>query len=130
MKAVNDLLASEVGNTMIFVLLRYRAVAHKQDTLLGEGTSEHGFPMGWLPSLDSLMHSTWVDAAWLDTQIKAKEEINQRMKLWKCSEEADDKMETGAGLWPWLALEAAYTRVIPGQIYLSTGAGYLPPSVC
>lgn len=46
-----------------------------QDTLLGEGTSKHGFPMGWLPSLDSLMHSTWVDAAW-------------RVKLWKCSEKA------------------------------------------
>ena len=69
--------------------------------------------MGWLPSLDSLMHATWVDAAWLDTQIAAKlAEIKRRMKTWKCSEIDAQKKDDGAGLWPWLALEGAYTRAV------------------
>ena len=55
MKCVNDLIASEVSNKVIFTLLRVRAIIFEDSVLLGSGVSVNGFPMGWLPSLDSLM---------------------------------------------------------------------------
>lgn len=111
-KCVNDLEAYEVGNARVFILLRYKAVIFKQHMLLGDGISSAGFPMGWLPSLDSLMHMAWIDAAWADVQLKAQAEIAVCMRVWRCDEQEAERRCVGQELWPRLALDAAYTRAI------------------
>ncbi|CAE7905440.1 unnamed protein product [Symbiodinium sp. KB8] len=110
MKCVNDLIASEVSNKVIFTLLRVRAIIFEDSVHLGSGVSVNGFPMGWLPSLDSLMHGSWLDACWADVQLEAEKEIERTMRITKQPERSCEAAAEGEDLWAWLALEAAFTR--------------------
>eukprot|EP00971_Amphidinium_carterae_P284479 5647759-Amphidinium_carterae.1 len=95
MLAILDLLHTEVPRRVLLAILEHLPMNHRNASpptrVEGRGTAAYGFPMGWLPASDSIMHSSWIAAAVSDVVLEMRQtnsaaswEARRAIARWCC----------------------------------------------